>query len=189
MLNGIDWLLLGVIALSAVMGLMRGLVVEVLSLVVWVAAFWLAFVYGGHVSTLLEGSIASPSARMFLSYAVLFVAALVIGGIVTWLIGRLLKLSGLGGIDRLLGLLFGLVRGAALACVLVLLLGFTGMPQDAWWHESQLLPEFQRGAQAMKTWLPDAVAPYVQFERVRAAVASVSLPTAPATHAVKRKKE
>ena len=188
MLNGADWLLLAVIALSTVMGLMRGLVVEVLSLVVWVAAFWLAFVYGGHVSTLFEGSIASPAARMFLSYAALFVAALVIGGIVTWLIGRLLKFSGLGGIDRLLGLLFGLVRGAALACVLVLLFGFTGMPQDAWWRESRLLPEFQRGAQAMKAWLPDAVAPYVQFDRVRAAVASVSLPTAPAP-TVKRKKE
>lgn len=188
MLNGADWLLLGVIALSAVMGLMRGLVVEVLSLVVWVAAFWLAFVYGGDVSVLFEGSIASPAARMFLSYAALFVAALVIGGLVTWLIGRLLKSSGLGGIDRLLGLVFGLVRGAALACVLVLLFGFTRMPQDAWWHESRLLPEFQRGAQAMKAWLPDAVAPYVQFG-TRAAVALVSPPAAPAAPAVKRKKE
>ncbi len=162
-LNAADWLLLGLIALSAAMGLMRGLVVEVLSLVVWIAAFWLAFVYGGQVSVVFTGVIASPSARMFLSYAALFVAALVIGGIVTWLIGRVLKFSGLGGIDRLLGLVFGIVRGAALACVLVLLFGFTGMPQETWWHESRLLPEFQRGAQAMKAWLPDAVAPYVQF--------------------------
>ena len=104
------------------------------------------------------------------------------------MIGRLLKSSGLGGIDRLLGLVFGLVRGAALACVLVLLFGFTRMPQDAWWHESRLLPEFQRGAQAMKAWLPDAVAPYVQFG-TRAAVALVSPPAAPAAPAVKRKKE
>jgi membrane protein required for colicin V production len=162
-LNGVDWLLLGVIALSALMGLMRGLVVEVLSLVVWIAAFWLAFVYGDAVSVLFSNVIATPSARLLLSYAVVFVAALLIGGIVTWLVGRLMKATGLGGIDRLLGLVFGLLRGAALACVLVLLFGFTTMPQDALWRESRLLPEFQVGAQAMRSWLPDAVAPYVQF--------------------------
>lgn len=166
MLNAADCLLLGVIALSALMGLLRGLVVEVLSLVAWIAAFWLAFVYGGSVSNLFAGVIASPAARMLLSYAVLFVAALVIGGIVTWLVGRLLKSIGLGGIDRLLGLVFGLVRGAALACVLVLLFGFTAMPQAVWWRQSLLLPEFQHGAQAMKAWLPAAVAPYVKFDRV-----------------------
>lgn len=163
MLNGADWLLLGVVALSAVMGLLRGFVVEVLSLIVWVAAFWLAFVYGGDVSSLFDGAIASPAARMFLSHAALFVVALVIGGIFTWLVGRLMKSSGLGGIDRLLGLVFGLVRGAALACVLVLLLGFTQMPQDAGWRESRFLPEFQRGAEIMKAWLPESVAQYVQF--------------------------
>lgn len=166
MLSGVDWLLLIVIVLSALLGLMRGLVVEVLSLVVWVAAFWLAFVYGDAVSVLFSGVIAAPAARLLLSYAVVFVAALVIGGIVTWLVGRLTKSIGLGSIDHLLGLVFGVVRGAVLACVLVLLFGFTSMPQDALWRESQLLPQFQRGAQVMRTWLPDAVTPYVRFDRV-----------------------
>jgi membrane protein required for colicin V production len=119
---------------------------------------------------------------MFLSYAALFVAALVIGGIVTWLVGRLMKSSGLGGIDRLLGLVFGLVRGMALACMLVLLFGFTAMPQDAWWHESRLLPQFQLGAQAMKAWLPDAVAPYVQFDGVAAGARTQAPRVLPDTH-------
>ncbi len=163
MLNGIDWLLLAVIGLSALLGLMRGFVVEVLALVVWVAAFWLAFVYGESVALLFGDSVASPSARLFLAYAALFVLALVIGGIVTWLVGRLMKSSGLSGIDRFLGMIFGFVRGAALGCVLVLVLGFTAMPQDAWWQRSLLLPQFQRGAEVMRAWLPDSVGQYVQF--------------------------
>ncbi len=163
MLTGIDWLLLAVLGLSALLGLMRGFVVEVLALVVWVAAFWLAFVYGESVALVFGDAVASPSARLFLAYAALFVLALVVGGIVTWLLGRLMKSSGLGGIDRLLGMVFGLVRGAALGCVLVLVLGFTAMPQDVWWQQSLLLPQFQRGAEVMRAWLPDSVAQYVQF--------------------------
>jgi membrane protein required for colicin V production len=77
--------------------------------------------------------------------------------------GKLVKSTGLSGTDRLMGLVFGLLRGVALACVLVLLLGFTAMPRDPWWRESRLLPEFQRGAEWLRTWLPATVAQHVNF--------------------------
>jgi membrane protein required for colicin V production len=166
MLSAVDWVLLGVVALSALMGAMRGIVVEVLSLVVWVAAFWLAFVYGAQVSGLFAKQLHDPAARLLAAYALVFIAALIVGSLVTWLVGTLVRSIGLGGIDRLLGLLFGAVRGFALGCVLVLLLGLTALPREPSWHESPLIPEFQRGAEWMKVWLPESAAQHVNFDAV-----------------------
>ncbi|HTD28468.1 MAG TPA: CvpA family protein [Xanthomonadaceae bacterium] len=165
-MSAVDWALLGVVALSALMGAMRGIVVEVLSVVVWLAAFWLAFAYGAEVAGLLLQQVHDPAARLFAAYALVFIAALIIGSVVTWLIGTLVRSVGLGGIDRLLGLMFGAVRGCALACVLVLVLGLTGLPQEPAWHESPLIPEFQHGAEWMKAWLPESAAQHVNFDAV-----------------------
>lgn len=166
MLTTADIVLLAIVGLSTLVGLWRGFVVEVMSLAVWVAAFWLAFAYGDDAAGLFAGTVQAAGARLFLGYAALFIAALLVGGLATWLMGKLVKSTGLSGTDRLLGLVFGLLRGAALACVLVLLLGFTPLPQDAWWRESRLLPGFQRGAEWLRSWLPQAVAQHVDFRPV-----------------------
>jgi membrane protein required for colicin V production len=166
MLTTADLVLLAIVGLSTLVGLWRGFVVEVMSLAVWVAAFWLAFAYGDEAAQLFSGTVQAAGARLFLGYAALFIAALLVGGLATWLMGKLVKSTGLSGTDRILGMGFGLLRGAALACVLVLLLGFTPLPQDAWWRESRLLPSFQRGAEWLRTWLPQAVAQHVDFRPV-----------------------
>ena len=163
MLTWADIALLTIVGLSTIVGLWRGFVVEVMSLAVWVAAFWLAFAFGDEAVALFEGAVQAPSARLFLGYAMLFVGALMVGGLATWLMGKLVKSTGLSGTDRILGMGFGLLRGAALACVLVLLLGFTAMPRDPWWRESRLLPHFQAGAEWLRAWLPAAVAQHVDF--------------------------
>ncbi|HET6603796.1 MAG TPA: CvpA family protein [Xanthomonadaceae bacterium] len=176
MLTGIDMVLLVIVGLSAAVGLWRGFVVEVMSLVVWVAAFWLAFVFGDEASALFEGWLESPVPRLLLGYALLFVAALVVGGLATWLIGRLVRSTGLTGPDRLLGLGFGLLRGVALACVLVLLLGFTALPREADWTQSRLLPAFQPGAEWLRAWLPGAVAKHVDFSGLPTEVLQQAVP-------------
>jgi membrane protein required for colicin V production len=165
MLTTLDFALLGVLGLSALLGAMRGLVVEVLSLAVWVAAFWLAFMYGAQITPLFAGEVQDAAMRLFLAYALVFVAALIAGGLVTWFAGKLVQSVGLGGVDSFLGLLYGSLRGVALGCVLVLLLGFTTLPQEAQWRASPLLPQYQRGAEWMKDWLPGTVAGYVNYER------------------------
>ena len=171
MLSSIDCVLLGVLALSALLGALRGLVAEVLSLVAWVAAFWLAFLYGGELSRVFGAQFRDPAARLFLGYALVFIVAMVVGGVVTWLAGTLVRSIGLGGIDRLLGLMYGLLRGVLLGCVLVLVLGFTTLPQQPWWHASPLVPAFQQGAEWMKTWLPATVVEHVSFAPTRPAPA------------------
>lgn len=150
-----DYVLIAIMAVSMLIGLWRGLVVEVLSLTVWVAAFWLSMLFGGSLAAVLDG-VEQPAARQFLGYAGVFIGTLLLGAVVVWLIGKLITASGLSATDRLLGLVFGLVRGYALGCTLVLGLGFTDAPQGRWWRESRLLPGFVVGAEWMRGFLPAA---------------------------------
>lgn len=169
MLNWADFVLLGVLAVSMAVGLWRGFVVEVLSLTVWIGAFWLSVGFGAEVAAYLTG-VEEQSARLFLGYAGVFLVVLIFGGLVTWGIGKLIANTGLSGTDRVLGLGFGLARGVVLACVAVLLLGFTPVPQDAWWSQSRFLPGVQRGAEWMMTFLPPAAAEEIRFGAPPAAI-------------------
>ncbi|WP_146910387.1 CvpA family protein [Arenimonas daejeonensis] len=163
MLNWADFALLGVLAISMAVGLWRGFVIEVLSLTVWIAAFWLSIGFGADVAAYFTG-VSEPSARLFLGYAGVFLVVLILGGLATWGIGKLIANTGLSGTDRVLGLGFGLARGLVLACVAVMLLGFTPVPQDAWWSQSRFLPGVQRGAEWMVTFLPPEAAGLIRFE-------------------------
>lgn len=163
MLTWADFALLLILAVSMGIGLWRGFVVEVLSLTVWIAAFWLSMGLGEQLANRLTG-VESVSARLLLGYAGVFIGVLLVGGLVTWLIGKVIANTGLSGTDRVLGLGFGLLRGGVLACVAVLLMGFTPLPQDAWWQQSRLLPTVQRGAEWMATFLPPAAADEIRFD-------------------------
>ena len=162
MFNAADYALLTILAVSMGVGAWRGFIVEVLSLTAWIAAFWLTIAFGSTVSAWF-GGIESPSARLFLGHAAVFLGVLLGGGGITLLIGRAIASTGLSTTDRVLGLGFGLARGVVLACVAVLLLGFTPVPRDDWWRESQLLPQAQRGAEWMAGFLPPAAAAHMDF--------------------------
>lgn len=164
MLTWLDIVLLVIVAGSAVIGLLRGFVGEVMALVVWVAAFWLAVTFGLEVSGLFETSVDSPTARWLLGYAMVFLLVLTVGSLMTWLLRKLVKGSGLSGSDRILGLGFGVLRGAAVASVLVLVAGFTPLPQEAAWQHAQVVPGFERGAEWMKGWLPEMVAEQISLD-------------------------
>ncbi|MBS0212584.1 MAG: CvpA family protein [Proteobacteria bacterium] len=164
MLSSVDWILLGLLAISALLGALRGFVAEVLSMVAWIAAFWLAFVFGAPVADLLRPEIDDAAGRLLLAYALVFVVAMLVGSVVSWLAAAAVKSLGLGGVNRFFGLLYGLLRGALLGCVLVLLLGWTALPREPQWRASPLIPLYQAGAETMKAWLPEAAAQHVSFE-------------------------
>lgn len=176
MLTWLDIVLLAILGLSAVVGLWRGFIGEVMSLAVWVAAFWLAFAFGPAVAEMFQAHVDAPTARWLLGYVAVFLLALVVGGLATWLIGKLVKSTGLSGTDRILGLGFGLLRGAAVACALVLVAGFTPLPQEAAWRDSRIVPGFARGAEWMQGWLPEALAERISFDPVRAMLPLPAIP-------------
>ena len=161
-MNWTDYIILAVLGLSVLIGLWRGLISEVLALAVWAAAFWVAWTFGPSVSAYFEHSISLPSARLIVGYGLCFVAVLILGALVRLALGRLIESTGLSGTDRLLGMLFGLARGVLLVTLMVFLLGFTAFTRDPWWHESQLLPQFQGMAVWLGQHVPDSVKRYLQ---------------------------
>jgi membrane protein required for colicin V production len=152
-MNWIDYAILLALALSVLVGLWRGLVSEVLSLAAWIAAFWVAWMFGPLVAAHFEHSISLPAARILLGYGLCFVAVLALGALLRFVVRRLLWGTGLGGLDRLLGMLFGFARGVLLVTLAVFLAGFTALPRQAGWQESALLPQFK----AVAGWLGERV--------------------------------
>ena len=178
-MNWADYAILAVIGLSVLMGLWRGFVGEVLALACWAAAFWAAWLFGPTLAERFSASISTPSVRVLFAYALCFIAVLIAGAIVSFLMRKLVETSGLSGSDRLLGMVFGLVRGLALLVLVVFLLGYTPFAADPWWKESRLMPGFENGAHWLGERLPAEVARHLE-PAVALARPLVSMPDAKA---------
>lgn len=162
-MSWVDYLLIAIVALSAVISLLRGFVREALALVGWVAAVWLVLSFTQPVAALFAGHVEVPSVRMGIAALLIFVGTLIVAAIVVYLVGLLVDKTGLSGTDRMLGVVFGAARGVIIAAILVLLAGLTPLPRDPWWHQSVLLPRFQQVAEQLRTLLPQEIARNVDF--------------------------
>lgn len=160
----IDYILLAIILVSALLSLWRGFVREALSLASWVAALWVALLFFHDLADWLARWIETPSVRDAVGFGVLFVVTVLIGGLVGYLGGQLVAKTGLTSTDRALGVIFGIARGIVIIAVLVLLAGLTALPQDPWWQESLLLEHFQEMAVWLKSFLPEDIARNIEFQ-------------------------
>jgi len=138
----VDWAIVAVIVISSLISLKRGFVKEALSLLTWIIAGVVAWMFGGALSHHLAEFISTPSAQVIAACAILFVATLLVGALVNFLIGELVRVTGLSGTDRFLGMVFGAARGGLLIVVLVGLLSLAPVQEDLWWRESALVPHF-----------------------------------------------
>ncbi|GAB6195095.1 CvpA family protein [Lysobacter xanthus] len=154
-MSPLDWLLLAILGFSALTGLMRGFVGVAASLLAWLLGGTAALVLGGGVARIVADGPDPTPFQLLLGYALCFVATSLLVTLLAFVARRALKAAGLGGIDRALGLALGGVRGIAMACAVVLLLGFTSLPRQAPWQASALVPLFKPGAAWLATWLPD----------------------------------
>jgi membrane protein required for colicin V production len=166
-LTWVDYCIIGIIGVSGLIGLIRGLIREVFSLAAWGAAVWIGLRYSRQVSVHLETAIPLPSARMAVAFAVLFLASLALAGLMAFLLNKLIQSTGLSGADRLAGLMFGIARGVLIMAVLVLLAGATPLPEDSWWKESKLIPPFQ----SLSLWLRDQI-PSDYASRIKSSIVS-----------------
>lgn len=153
-MSGIDIAILTVLGVSAVISFMRGFVREVFSLAGWVLSFWLAYTYAPLLSPGLSETIPNPTVRIIASFALLILCALILLAMVNYLLGALIKASGLSGTDRMIGIVFGVARGGIIVAVLVLLASVTTLPQESWWMESRLVGHFEQVAFWFKAKLP-----------------------------------
>ncbi|HRD50344.1 MAG: CvpA family protein [Candidatus Competibacter sp.] len=162
-MNWADYFIIILIALSALIGLWRGLLREVISLTTWIAAIAIAFLFAEDGAAYLTPYIEIPSLRIAAAFGGLFLTTLLLGGLVGILASYLVDYTGLTGTDRLLGMVFGLTRGAAIIALLVLAAGLTPLPKDPWWQQARLLPHFQEGAIWLRNWLPPELAQHFRF--------------------------
>lgn len=146
----VDWLIIGVIAVSALISLVRGFVREALSLATLIAAIVIARVFGSQVATLFVDYLGEPSLRLLAAYGLLFVATMLVGGMVNHLVAGLVDVTGLSGTDRFLGAIFGIARGAVIIVVAVAILSRMPVTEDSWWQESKLIPSFVDAADSIQ---------------------------------------
>lgn len=161
-MNWADYIILAVLGISVLIGLWRGLISEVLGLLIWVTAAWITWTFGPHVAELYANKINLPSARLAAGYATTFVGVLVLGIVVRFLVARLVQGTGLSGTDRLLGMLFGLARGVLVVTVGVFLVSLTALTRDPWWQQSALLPQFTGVAGWLNQQVPSSARRFLQ---------------------------
>jgi len=152
----IDWVILAVLAVSSLISLKRGFVKVALSLASWIAAFIIARLFSGNLATLLAGVVETNSVRWILAFVILFAGTVTIGAMINHLLVEMVRMTGLGGTDRVFGMVFGLIRGLVVLVAIVYGLQFTLVPQDAWWQDSVFIPHLTTLADWARKTLPGA---------------------------------
>jgi len=152
-----DLIIIAVVVVSMLVSVVRGFVREALSLVIWVVAAWVGLRLATPLAEWLEPWIATPSARLILSFVGVFVGVVMAGSLLSILVGKLVSTSGLSGTDRMLGMLFGALRGVVMVVIAVMVLGLTPVPNDPWWQQSQLVPHAERLAEFAVDQLPEGI--------------------------------
>ena len=156
-----DWVLLTALLLSMLVGVWRGLVFEVLSVLGWVAAFFAAQWLAPTVAAWLPMASASPSMRFAAAFVLTFVAAVFAAGLLAALMRKLVSAAGLRPADRALGALFGVVRGVILLLAVTVAIDMTPLKSSDWWQASHGAPILSAVLNGLKPILPLQFARYL----------------------------
>ncbi|MGH8260011.1 MAG: CvpA family protein [Steroidobacteraceae bacterium] len=151
----VDYLIIALVVLSAIVGIARGFLREIIALATWIAALLIAWHYGGRLEPYLGGLLAPARVRPWAARAILLVAVLLVGAGLGAIITHLVMLSLLRGADRFLGFLFGVVRGLVILGVLVVVCQTLQLNEEHWWHRSKLLPYGEHAASIVRSLVGD----------------------------------
>jgi len=154
MLSAVDWILLAVLGLSLLLGVWRGIVQEVLSLAGWVVAFYVSQLYAPLAAAWLPMEGSSQMLRYAAGFVVVFIAVLVTTVLVSWVVKKLVSAVGLGLLDRLLGSIFGLMRGVVILLAATVIVGMTPMRETEAWKQAQGAQWLQQLLHVLKPVLP-----------------------------------
>ncbi|KOR28242.1 hypothetical protein TI03_05155, partial [Achromatium sp. WMS1] len=151
----VDYIFIGIVSISAIAGLARGFMREVISLFTWLLALWIAWQYFRLLANHIQPWIESPAIRSSIAFFILFFVTLILGGTIGMALGRLIDQSMYSFMDQFFGVIFGFARGALIVLIMALLGGLTTLPREPWWQESRLLiPMQQIATKLVIDWLP-----------------------------------
>jgi membrane protein required for colicin V production len=159
-----DYIILVIVALSVLLGWWRGLVYEILSLLSWITAYFVAKSWVTEFVPYMPSVLESETLRIAASFVFVFIATLILCGIAAWALYKLIKSFGLDWrTDGVAGAIFGFFRGLMVVLLLVLMAGLTKLPQTSFWREALLSKPLQNVALLVKELLPADMAKRVSF--------------------------
>ncbi len=162
-MTSVDLGILIILGLSTLLGTLRGGVKETLSLAAWIVAFLVAKTFADTAAVYMPAFITTPAIRYLGGFLLVFIAVMAVSMLLSMLLSAALKTAGLGIFDRLLGFLFGTVRGLLIVTTLVLLAGLTAIPKTELWQQSYIMPMFVKLAVTVTPWLPDSLVKHIHF--------------------------
>jgi membrane protein required for colicin V production len=149
-MNWTDYLILALLAFSCIAGVYRGLMRELISLVTWLLAVLLAWHYSYVLEPHLGGALSDPSVRPWAARTIIFVFVLVLGTAIGAVVTQFVRISLLSSLDRMLGLLFGLLRGAVVLGVLAILCHAVRLSGEHWYQESTFVPYAEHAGNVLR---------------------------------------
>jgi len=165
-LTGADVLIVLVLLGSTIVGLLRGFVREAVSLVFWVVAIWAAWKFGPIVEPHLGGLLAGPSVAPWVGRLVILVLVLLVGWVVALLMGYFTRSLGLGVMDRVIGVLFGIARGMVLVGLMIIGGELLHLNHEEWWNRSKLVPYGETVGDWLRAMVGEKGDPWAKLERL-----------------------
>jgi membrane protein required for colicin V production len=165
-MTGADVFILLVLVGSTLIGLLRGFVREAVSLVFWVAAIWAAWRFGPLVEPHLGGLLADPSVSPWVGRLVVLVLVLLVGWVVGMLLSYFTRSMGLGLVDRVIGLLFGIARGVVLVGLVIIGAELLHLNHEEWWNRSKLIPYGETAGDWLRAMVGEKGEPWAKLERL-----------------------
>jgi|TARA_B110000977_G_scaffold145984_1_gene185172 membrane protein required for colicin V production len=159
-----DYAVIAIVGLSVVVSMMRGAVKEMLAILGWIAAFYVAKAYSPLLATFLPEGIPTEALKTLIAFVILLIAVLFLNGLITMAISGVISKVGLGWINRFLGMLFGFAKGLLISCVLVLLAGLTSLPKEQMWTDAVLSEPLEMLVKSALPWLPESVSKHAKFD-------------------------
>ncbi|MDN8617800.1 CvpA family protein [Variovorax ginsengisoli] len=157
----LDWIAVALLLVSMLLGLVRGLVFEVISLAGWVVAFVAAQWLAEDVGRWLPFGDPAASWRYAAGFVLVFVGVAFSVGLLAALTRKLVAAIGLRPVDRILGGVFGVARGAVAMLAVAVVVHLLALSDSAWWHESRSAIVLDAALQGLKPALPDKLASYL----------------------------
>ena len=156
-----DWILIAVLAASMLLGVLRGLVYEVLSVMGWIAAFLLAQWLAPDVAEKLPMQNSGETLRYAAAFVLVFIASVFLAGLISALMKKIISVVGLRPVDRMMGAIFGLFRGLILLLAISVVVNMTALQESDWWLESQGGPMLMTLLKGLRPMLPEKFGAYL----------------------------